>query len=343
MFYAGFDVSLRSVAVCIIDAQGKVCLERSVSSDLDVLIDFLRDFGQPVERIGLESGTLSDHLTRGLGGVGFNVVCMDAGQISASLSAMSLNKSDRHDARGIANIVRLGWYKRVHMKSMESLRAKALLTTRKTVRRKAIDIEFQIRGVLRLFGIKVPQHLKHARFEQAAREAISTDPALSDLLFPVLEAWRALDKVFFGLDRRALLAARSDPICRRFMGVPGVGPVTALTYKAGVDDPARFRRSRDVGAHFGLTPRRYQSGGKDVLGRISKAGDPAVRTALYNAAESMLLRSKSPSKLKAWGTRLIEAKGRRRAMVAVARKLAVILHRMWIDGAEFRFEGNAPG
>lgn len=335
MFYAALDVSLRSVAICIIDDAGKVRLERSVASELPDLIRSLQDFGQPIHQVGLEAGNTSQHLAAGLTEAGYEVICMEARQVSAALSAMR-NKTDKHDARGIAQILRSGWYSRVHLKSQESLYTRALLTSRKVMQRKCIDLENEIRGVLKVFGVKLPMRLSRGGFDRAVRDIIVGDPGLSHALLPMLEARHMLFDTFVQLDRRVRQAAHEDAVCRRFMGVPGVGEITALSFKAAVDDPSRFKSSRTVGAHFGLTPRRFQSGEKDNPGRISHAGDANVRATLYAAANAMLMRSIAWSSLKAWGVRLMKTKGRRRAIVAVARKIAVVLHRMWVDGADFR-------
>jgi transposase len=335
MFYAALDVSLRSVAICIIDQDGKLRFERSVPSEVPDLIRCLQEFGEPIHQVGLEAGTLTQHLTYGLVEAGFDVVCMEARQVNAALSAMR-NKTDKHDARGIAQILRSGWYSRVHVKSIESHHTRALLTSRKVIQRKCIDLENEIRGLLKVFGVKLPLRLSRGAFDAAVRETIEADPALSDALLPMLRARQMLFETFVELDRRVKRIAREDSVCQRFMGVPGVGEITALSFKAAVDDPARFKSSRTVGAHFGLTPRRFQSGEKDNPGRISHAGDADVRATLYAAANAMLMRSIAWSSLKAWGVRLMKTKGRRRAIVAVARKIAVVLHRMWVDGSDFR-------
>lgn len=335
MFYAALDASLRSVAICIVDEAGKVRLERSTSSELVDMIRCLQDFGQPIHQVGLEAGNFSHHISAGLTEVGYDVVCMEARQVAAALSAMR-NKTDRHDARGIAQILRSGWYSRVHVMSQVSLYTRALLTSRKVMRRKCIDLENEIRGVLKVFGVKLPMRLSRGACDRAVREIITSDPGLSHALLPMLEARQVLFDTFVQLDRRVRQAAHEDEVCRRFMGVPGVGEITSLSFKAAVDDPARFKSSRTVGAHFGLTPRRLQSGEKDNPGRISHAGDADVRATLYAAANAMLMRSIAWSSLKAWGVRLMKTKGRRRAVVAVARKIAVVLHRMWVDGSDFR-------
>jgi transposase len=335
MFYAALDVSLRSIAICIIDHEGKVRLERSIPSEIPDLVRCLQEFGEPIHQVGLEAGTLTQHLTYGLVAAGFDVVCMEARQVNAALSAMR-NKTDRHDARGIAQILRAGWYSRVHVKSLQSHYTRALLTSRKVMQRRCIDLENEIRGILKVFGVKLPLRLSRGAFDRAVRDTIEADPGLSHALLPMLQARQVLFDTFVELDRRVRRAAQDDAVCRRFMGVPGVGEITALSFKAAVDDPARFRSSRTVGAHFGLTPRRFQSGEKDNPGRISHAGDADVRATLYAAANAMLMRSIAWSSLKAWGVRLMKTKGRRRAIVAVARKIAVVLHRMWVDGSDFR-------
>ena len=340
MFYAALDVSLRSVAICIIDHDGKICLERSVRSDVSEVLLGLAGFDQPIHQVGFEAGALTQPITYGLTEAGFDVVCMEARQVAAALSAMR-NKTDKHDARGIAQILRSGWYSRVHVKSVESHHMRAPLTSRKVMQRKCIDLENEIRGLLRVFGVILPLRLSRGAFDVAVRETIETDPALSHALLPMLEARAMLCETFTELDRRVKRAAREDAICRRFMTVPGVGEITALSFKAAVDDPARFKNSRTVGAHFGLTPRRFQSGETDNPGRISHAGDIDVRAALYAAANAMLMRSITWSSLKAWGVRLMKTKGRRRAIVAVARKIAVVLHRMWVDGTDFRLGSEA--
>jgi transposase len=340
-FYAALDVSLRSVAICIVDGTGRVCLERTVASEVSLITACLRDFGQGIEVVGFEAGTLSQPLAHGLGSEGFEVVCLETRQVKAALSAMR-NKTDRTDARGIAQILRTGWYAGVHVKSWDSHYIRALLSSRKALQKKFIDLENEIRGLLKVFGIKLPASLGHGPFDARVRPLLEADQALAEALLPLLEARGVLYEAYLELDRRVTRAAHSDAVCRRLMTVPGVGPITAMTFKAAVDDPRRFRRSRTVGAHFGLTPRRYQSGERDNPGRISKAGDAEVRSALYAAANALLSRSQRWSALKVWGLRLQKTRGRQKALVALARKLAVIMHRMWLDGSDFQWGKEAP-
>ena len=337
-YYVGLDVSLRSCALCVVDTKGKALLERELPCEVEDIAECLADFKHPIERVGFEAGTMSQHLFFGLQALGFDVVCMEARQVNAALSAMR-NKTDKNDARGIAQVLRTGWFSPVHMKSRKAHGQRALLSTRKALLNKTIDLANEVRGLLKIFGIRLPKSVSHGSFDSIVRPMIEIDDVLTHALLPLLDARVALYHHYLELDRRVKRAASRDEVCMRMMTVPGVGPVTALTFKAAVDDPARFNSSRTVGAHFGLTPRRYQSGEVDNPGRISRAGDRDVRSTLYSAANAMLTRTMAGSSLKSWGMRLMRTKGRRRAVVAVARKLAVLLHRMWINGTEFRLDG----
>jgi transposase len=334
--YVGLDVALRSLALCVIDGDGRIVLERALDCDVSQVADCIQALDRPIRMIGFEAGTMSQHLYHGLRSEGFNVVCMEARQVSTALSAMR-NKTDKNDARCIAQLVRSGWYNPVHIKGRTSHLERALLTSRKTALNKCLDLENEIRGLLKAFGIRLPKAIKRYNFDREVRAIIEADEGLSHVLLPMLDAHGMLLTAFVELDRRVKMDARQDTVCARLMTVPGVGEITALSFKAAIEDPSRFKSSRDVGAHFGLTPRRFQSGEMDNLGRISRAGDPAVRASLFSAANSMLTRTRAYSGLKAWAMRLMRTKGRRRATVALARKLAIIMHRMWVDGTEFRW------
>ncbi len=338
--FAGLDISLRSTHICVVDDQGELIVEGKTDSEAADIVAFLDELDVGISEVGLEAGMLTQYLTYGLQFAGFEVVCMEARQVKSALSAMR-NKTDKHDARGIAQLLRSGWYSRVHVKSMESHRVRALLTSRKAVLAKCIDLEQEIRGILKVFGVRLPSKLSHGSFDAHVRPLTETDEALSQSLLPMLDVRLELYRTFRELDNRMRHLAEQDPICQRFMTAPGVGFVTALTYKSGVDDPMRFKRSRTVAAHFGLTPRRFQSGEVDFDGHISRCGDADVRTTLYTAANALLTRSSKWSSLKAWGMRVAKARGHKKAVIAVARKLAVILHRMWIDDTQFRWGTEA--
>ncbi len=333
--YAGIDVSLERSSVCVVDSSGRIVREAKVASEPEALVGFFRQLGGPLTRIGLEAGPLSQWLHAGLTKAGFGAVLLETRQVKAALSAMIV-KTDRKDARGIAQLLRMGWYRPVHRKSPPAQEVRALLVGRKLLQGKLVDVELSIRGLLRGFGLKLGEVSK-GRFAARVRELVAGQPMLERVIEPMLRAREALPAEYCVLHRAMLAIVREDAICRRLMSVPGVGALVAITYTSAIDDPARFRQSRHVGAHFGLTPRKYQSGETDVTGGISKVGDAMVRTALYEAANVMLTRAGRFSTLKRWALEVAKRRGMRRAKVALARKLATILHRLWVDGSEFRF------
>ncbi len=338
--YAGLDVSLELTSVCLVDQQGQVVREAKVASEPEALIGFLRAQDLKIARVGLEAGPLSQWLHAGLVAAGFETVLLETRHVKAALSAMTV-KTDRRDARGIAQLLRLGWYRPVHAKSASAQEVRSLLTARKLIQCKLLDIESGIRGVLRGFGLKVGT-ISRGRFEARIRDLVEGNTMLETVIGSMLAARTSLQTEFTRLHRALLALVRADPVCRQLMSVPGVGAVVAITFKSGVDDPSRFRRSRDVGPHFGLTPRKYQSGEIDVTGSISKVGDRMVRTALYEAASVMLTRTVRMSPLKSWAMGVARRRGAKKARVALARKLGVVLHRMWVDGTSFRWTGEAP-
>src|SRR3954466_8551197 len=331
--YAGIDVSLKWSSVCVVDATGKIVRETKVPSEPETLVAFFRQLGLPLTRIGLEAGPLSQWLHAGLTRAGFEVVLLENRRVKAAISAMVV-KTDRKDARGIAQLLRMGWFRPVHCKSLPAQETRALLAGRKLLQSKLLDLEFSIRGILRGFGLKVGPVSK-GRFVARIRELTTGQPMLERVIEPMLRAREALSKEFHALHRAMLGLVRDNSLCRRLMTVPGVGAVVAITFATAIDDPARFHRSRAVGAHFGLTPKKYQSGETDVTGGISKVGDGTVRVALYEAATTMLRPLTRFSALKHWAMQVAKRRGIKRARVALARKLALVLHRMWVDGTEF--------
>jgi len=254
--------------------------------------------------------------------------------VKAGLGAMR-NKTDRNDARGIAQLVRLGWFRQVHVKSAAAQRIRMLLLNRQQLLTKALDLENSVRGSLKVFGLRIGT-VTRAAFEARVRELLGEDRSLVAITEPMLRVRRVLLDEFERLDRLCRQLARRDIVCRRLMTIPGVGTVVALTYRTGIDAPERFSRSRDVGAHFGLTPRRYSSGQTDYDGRISCCGDAMVRTALYQAAH-VLLHHGRWSSLRSWAMRIAKRSSVKAAKVALARRLAVVMHRMWVDGTDFRW------
>ena len=332
--YIGLDVSLASTAICVLGEKGKMVTEARVASTPEPLVSFMRELPHGIAAIGLEAGPLSQWLYKGLTEAGFDAVLMETRQVKGALKAMPI-KTDRRDAEGIARLLQMGWYRPVHCKAVSSQEMRALLTSRKSVLDAIIKIELSLRGVLRNFGLKLGAVSK-GRWDARVRELIAGNAMLEAAAEPILRARTALRRELAGLEKLVRNLASQDPVCRRLMTMPGVGPVVALTYKSAIDDPERFRRSKDVGPWVGLTPGRNQSGERDVVGAITKAGDSGLRTALYQAATVMLNRG-APNWLKAWALRLAVLRGRKRATIALARRIGVVLHRMWRDGTEFRF------
>jgi len=337
--YAGLDVSLEWTSVCVVDEAGQVTREVKVVSEPEALVDFFSSEDGDVVRIGLEAGPLSQWLHEGLAEAGLPVICVETRHMKAVLSA-TVNKTDRNDARGIAQMMRAGLYRPVHVKTVVSQERRMLLTNRKFVVTRLRQVESNIRGTLRNFGLKVGV-VGRRRFEERILELVSERATLSMLVAPMLRIRAVLVAEYDTLHKMVLAMVRGDPVCRRLMTVPGVGPIVALTFRATIDVPARFAKSKTVGAHFELTPRKFQSGKIDRMGRISKCGDEMMRTALYEAANSMLTRTTRWSWLKAWAMGVAKRRGMQKAKVALARRLGVILHRMWIDGTEFHWSREA--
>ena len=337
--FAGLDVSVKETSVCIVDDTGKIVREVKVASEPEALLQVLKNPTYRFKRIGLEAGPLSQWLYTALAEAGLPVICVETRHMRAVLKAQ-INKTDRNDARGMAQMMRVGLYRPVHVKTLRSQKLRMLLTHRKLLQSKAIAIDNDLRGTLRNFGLKVGM-VGTARFEARVKELIENLPDLAMLVEPLLIVRRVVREQLGILHRRLLAVVRDDDVCRRLMTVPGVGPVVALTYRATVDVPARFRKSKSVGAVFGLTCAKYQSGESERTGAISRCGDEMMRTMLYEAAQSMLFRSTKWSWLKAWAMKIAKHRGMKKAIVALARRLAVIMHRIWIDGTEFRWTREA--
>jgi transposase len=333
--YAGIDVSLECASVCVVDASGRIVREGEVLSEPEALVGWFGSLGFGLARVGLEAGPLSQWLYAALRDGGLAVELLETRHVRNAFKAMPV-KTDRNDARGIAQLMRLGWFRPVHCKSIAAQEMRALLTARKLIQSKLFDVEMSLRGILRGFGLKVgPTTPK--RFAGRIRELVAGQATLEAIAAAMLAAHEVLLREFNGFERRMRTMARMDARARLLMSAPGVGAIVALTYVSAIDDPARFKSSKAVGAHFGLTPKKYQSGETDFTGRISKIGDASVRTALYEAAHVMLVRAVKGSGLKSWAMKLARRAGMKKAKVALARKLAVVLHRMWVDGTTFAF------
>ena len=337
--FAGLDISLEESAICVVDETGRIIKEMRVASEPTALIAALTGLDLSLERIGLEACSLTAWLHDELRAAGLPAICIETRQANAAMKTMP-NKTDRNDARALAQIMRTGWYRQVHVKSRQSRLWRSLLVARRTVLNEMRAIENVVRAILREGGIKLGTPAR-AAFAGRVHEMAGDDPLILPLVTPLLAILSTMLEQLDRLTRQVLAIVRGEAVCRRLMSVPGVGPITALAFRATIDQPERFRHSRDVGAHLGLTPSRYQSGETDIQGKVSRCGDELARTALYEAAHSLLTRSRKWSSLRAWGMQVAKHRGMARARVAVARKLAVVLHRMWSDKTEFRF-GKEP-
>jgi transposase len=331
--YAGIDVSLELSSVCVVDAAGKIIREAKVASEPEALIAFFKRLGRQVVRMGLEAGPLSQWLYADLKAAGLAVELIETRHVRDAFKAMTV-KSDRNDARNIAQLMRLGWFRPVHCKSMAAQETRAVLTARSLVQDKLNDIVASLRGILRNFGLKVGK-VTPTGFAQRIADLVRGHPELEAIAEALLKIWEIMRQELKKFDRRVVQMARNDNRVRLLSTVPGVGPIIGLTFVSAIDDPTRFKSSKGVGAYFGLTPRKYQSGETDITGRISKSGDAGAREALYNAAHIILTKPVKGGALKSWGMRLAKRAGMQKAKVAVARKLAVIMHRMWLDGTPF--------
>jgi transposase len=337
--FVGLDVSLKMTSICIVEDDGKLVWQGKTLSEPPALITALFPYRDRIKLIGLEACPLSEWLYGALIESGFSAVCIETRHTQRFLSSRP-NKTDKSDARGIAEMMRLGHFRPVHVKSKASLLVRTILAARQKFVDSMLAIELTIRGLLKIHGLKVGA-VHRCAFAAKIETLLVDAPELRLAIEPLLEARNMMRKQKALLDRRLSQLAHKDDVCKRLMTVSGVGPIVSLSFKATIDDPSRFRSSKDVAAHLGLTPRIYQSGEVDRSGHISKCGDRAMRQALYEAANSHLRISRKWSTLRAWGLKLAKRIGAKKACVAVARKLAIIMHRMWVEETDFRF-GQAP-
>jgi len=316
-----------------VDAGGKIVREGTVASEPEALIAWFSSLGFEIARIGLEAGPQSQWLYAAMRQAGLAVELLETRHVRDAFKAMPV-KTDRKDAQGIAQLMRLGWFRPVHCKSIEAQETRAILSARKLVQSKLHDVEMSLRGTLRGFGLKVGRTTPN-RFAARISELVEGHPTLQVIATSLLAVHAVLLREFKGFEKRVRIMARSDERARLLMSAPGVGALVALTYAAAIDDPGRFTSSKQAGAHFGMTPKKHQSGETDITGRISKIGDKGVRTALYEAAHVILTKPVKGSALKSWAAKIAKRAGMNKAKVALARKLAVIMHRMLADRTPF--------
>lgn len=334
--FAGLDVSDKATHVCVVDSEGTDVWRGACATDPEALADTLTRHAPGLSRVVLETGSLSAFLYHGLIERGIPAICICARHAKRVLSARS-NKSDVHDAEGLAHLARTGWFKAVHIKDSATHLDRAQLKVRDQLIKVHHAMLGQLRGLLKLFGLRMGKVTTPGKRAQRLEALFAQKPALQEVLAPLVAGLAALEEQIAASSRSLKARAAADPVAVRLMSVPGVGPITALCFKSSIEDPSRFARGRDAGAYAGLVPRRFQSGERDTKGRISKAGDPMLRSALYEAANNLLARVKRPSPLQTWGKALAATKGAKRARVAVARKLAILLHRLWQTETSFQW------
>lgn len=337
--YIGLDVSMKETSICVIDEKGKTVAVRSVVTEPKEIVSYLLSLNLSIELAGLESGSLSHWLTEELMKEGLPVKCIDARHCSAFLS-MRINKTDRNDAQGIAEVMRCGVFREVQIKSRGIREMSSLITSRRQLINQRCQMLMSIRGILKPFGIRLGSISKTRAGIVKMMDHISKQEIDQSVLFAIQSLAHAVQAVIEGidnLDRKINECIREEPQAQLLMTIPGVGPITALKYLVEIGDPKRFKQSRSVGAYVGLTPKQYASGETQRQGKISKCGSKDLRSLLVEAANALMTKAKSWSKLKAWGLRLMRKKGQKKAKIAVARKLAVIMHQMLKTGKTFRF------
>lgn len=335
--YAGLDVSDKSTHICVVDGDGTILRRDVVASDPEGLAKWLGKHCLGLTRVVLETGPLSTFLYHGLIERAVPIECICARHAKGVLAAR-INKSDVHDAEGLAQLARTGWFKRVHMKASATHIDRAALRIRAQLITTRVAMGNQLRGLLKLFGLRLGAVRTPGKRRERLIALYQHRPDLEPLFAPLVASMEVIEEQLRASNRLLERRAADDAVCSRLMSVPGVGPITALTFTASIEDPHRFARSEDVGAYAGLVPRRSQSGERDVRGHISKAGDPMLRRSLYEAANIMLCRVQRPFALQQWGQHIAENKGNKRARIAVARKLAVLLHSLWLNETEFRWQ-----
>jgi transposase len=333
--HVGLDVSQKLTAICVVDDTGRRLWRGQCLTDPEQISRVVTRHGGKDARLGLETGPMSPWLVHELRGRGLNVTCLDARHAKAALS-MRINKTDQNDAEGLAQIIRTGWYRSVHVKSLDAHKARALLGARAQLVGMTTRLSNHIRGVLKTFGM-LPGTVRGLPFDRRVEALIADRSDLAPIVQPMLVAWRQLRQQIATFDKAVRALVKASPTCRHLMSVPGIGVLSVLAFVSTVEDPARFAHSRSVGAHLGLTPRQYQSGEMDRAGRISKCGDTLARTLMYEAALVVMTRVKRPSGLKDWAEAIARRSGAAKARVALARKLSVILHSMWRSGEPFRW------
>lgn len=341
-YFAALDVSQEMTAICVVDETGRILAEKKVPTCPDAITDYLAIKAPELVRVGLETGPLAVWLWNELAARGLPILCIDARQANAALKMRPV-KTDRNDAVGLAQIMRTVWFKEVRIKSRDSYQVRSLLVAREMLVRIRVEIENEIRGLLRTFGVLFGKRVGGftGRADEIIAGELEASPEMRIIAETLMKARASILNQIKVLDRRLMAISKVAPVVRLFMTAPGVGVITALSVASAFDDASRFKRSSSAGAYLGLTPRRYESGETSRNGRISKQGDKMTRKHLYEAATTLLTRNLRFSTLKAWGLKLAKASGFKKARIAVARKMAVILHAMWKTNTPFPWSSSA--
>src|SRR5215204_3073998 len=319
--YAALDVSNEQTAIHVIDEAGRTIWRGKRASDPEALATALRRHAPDLVRVGLETGFLTPWLYHSLKAAGLPVVCLEARHARAA-TTLQRNKTDAKDAETLAQLVRTGWYREARVKSFAAHAVRHLVGARAQLTGVSVDLSDQIRSILKTFGLMAGTGAGHS-FAIRVGELLKGRPSLAAIVDPLLAAWDAVREQIAVLDRRLIRLAKGDPTCRLLMTCPGVGVIVATSFAASIEAPEPFRRSRSVGAYFGMNPTRHQSGETDRTGGISRRGDRMMRTYLFEAAASLLIRVRQNSALKTWGRALAKRMGFKHAAAALARKLAV--------------------
>ena len=333
-YYAGFDVSMKTTTIAILNEKGKTCFEAICDSDPETIVKTMNDSGFICEKIGIESGSISFWLIEELKKSGFPAICIECRQM-ATIIALKINKTDKNDARLIAEAMRCNLYKEVYHKTRGSIEIGLQMGTRRTLIDIRTKLKNSVRGFLKAYGIRLGA-ISHEKFSEGVRQSlmgygIEVQNAIEGLLNSFEEVCRNIESAEETLKK----LCKKDPVITLFESIPGVGAITALTYKAVIDDPHRFTNPRNIGAYLGLTPTQYSSGESVKQGRISKCGSQELRSLLIECAIVMLTRTRGWTRLKAWGLKIMKKSGIKKAAAAVARKLAIIMLRMWQTGQPF--------
>lgn len=332
--YIGLDVSMKETSICIVNEKGKVIYEGKEKTDPSLLTNHIQKKNLMIDKIAMESGSLSHYLITEMKKLGLLVTCVDARQMSKVLS-IKINKTDRNDARGIAEALRCGYYREVALKSQKNVETNTVLGSRRMLVQQKVSLKNGIRGFLKTYGISVSVKGKR-NFIQKVREVLEEQPAyIQKSIEALLISFEKLDHAITDLEKMIKELAKEDEDVKLLITVPGVGILTALSFKVAIDDPSRFKDSRQVGAYLGMTPKQYSSGEMHRQGGISKCGNSAVRSLLVESGVVMLTRTKVWCKPKAWAFKLARKKGTKKASVALGRKLAVIMHRMLVTREKF--------